>query len=453
MFKIKNNIFKIKKEERVFALIALIVIIAFNVLMVTYHFEDFGKPKAGFWTLFTKNFQISGFDPYTYLTLSKWKVYYTEYRHPMLPFFLYPLSVLNGWLIDLTSHNWATTIVAVMMTFFATYSTIFFRRIFREVMQLKAADSNLLTAMLFSFAYVMLVTFVDDHFGMSLFFLSMTLYLAGKQQMEHRSMPWWQTALLFFFTAGITLSNGAKTFLAALFTNGKKLFRPKYLALGIILPTLLIGAAGIYQNRAFIIPNRQEGERLVAQRAEKDSIFKAKMEQKQLHDKAIAGKNIQKHGMLSWADMSISRSQSLIDNVFGESLMLHKEHLLEDIHSHRPIFESYQSPIPYFIEGIIVVLLCLGIWMGRKSAFLCLTGSWVACDAFIHLVMGFGLNEVYIMAAHWAFIIPISIGFILKSLSKKGKEKKLIYLRGLLAVMTIFLFFYNSTLIFEYLTR
>ena len=68
------------------------------------------------------------------------------------------------------------------MTFFSTYSTLFFRRIFREVMQLKAIDSNVLTAMLFSFAYVLLVTFVDDHFGMSLFFLSMTLYLAGKQQ-------------------------------------------------------------------------------------------------------------------------------------------------------------------------------------------------------------------------------------------------------------------------------
>lgn len=217
-----NNIFRIKKEERLFALITLIVIIAFNVLMITYHFDDFGKPKAGFWTLFTKNFQISGFDPYTYLTLSKWKVYYTEYRHPMLPFFLYPFSLLNGWLIELTSRNWATIIVAVMMTFFSTYSTLFFRRIFREVMQLKAIDSNVLTAMLFSFAYVLLVTFVDDHFGMSLFFLSMTLYLAGKQQQEHRSMPWWQTALLFFFTAGITLSNGAKTFLAALFTNGKK---------------------------------------------------------------------------------------------------------------------------------------------------------------------------------------------------------------------------------------
>lgn len=301
----------------------------------------------------------------------------------------------------------------------------------------------------FSFAYVLLVTFVDDHFGMSLFFLSMTLYLAGKQQQEHRSMPWWQTALLFFFTAGITLSNGAKTFLAALFTNGKKLFRPKYLALGVILPTLLIGAAGIYQNKAFIIPNRLEGERLVAQKAAKDSTFRAKMEQKQKHDKAIAGKNIQKRGMLSWADMSISRSESLVENVFGESLILHREHLLEDIHSHRPIFVKYQTPVPYIIEGIIVILLCMGFWMGRRSAFLWLTASWVACDAFIHLVMGFGLNEVYIMAAHWAFIIPICIGYIIRNC----KEKYLPYLRGGLAIITIFLFFYNSTLIFQYLTR
>ena len=87
--------------------------------------------------------------------------------------------------------------------------------------------------------------------------------------------------------------------------------------------------------------------------------------------------------------------------------------------------------------------------MGRKSAFLWLTASWVACDAFIHLIMGFGLNEVYIMAAHWAFIIPICIGYIIRNC----KEQYLPYLRGTLAVITIFLFFYNSTLIFQYLTR
>lgn len=445
-----NNIFKIKKEERLFAIAALIIIIAFNVLMVTYHYADFSKNgNVGYWTIFTKHFQISGFDPYTYLTLSKWKVYYTEYRHPLLPFFLYPFTMLNEWLMSLTSKNCATTIVAVMMTFFSTYSVIFFRRIFREVMELKAIDSSILTFMLFSFAYVLLVTFVDDHFGMSLFFLSMTLYLAGKHQAKGTGMPWWQTALLFVFTAGITLSNGAKTFLAALFTNGKKLFGIKYLALGIVLPTLLIGAAGIYQNRAFIIPNRLEGLKLVEKKAAKDSTFKAKMAQKEAHDKAIAGEKIQKKGMLSWADMSISRTESLVDNVFGESLMLHKEHLLEDIHSHRPIFVKYHSPIPYLIEAIIVCLFFIGLWMGRRQPFMWLVAAWVACDAFIHLVLGFGLNEVYIMTAHWAFIIPIAIGYILKN----AKEEQRSYLRSGLLILSIFLFFYNGTLIFDYLTR
>ena len=114
-----------------------------------------------------------------------------------------------------------------------------------------------------------------------------------------------------------------------------------------------------------------------------------------------------------------------------------------------PDIREYQTPVPYIIEGIIVILLCMGFWMGRRSAFLWLTASWVACDAFIHLVMGFGLNEVYIMAAHWAFIIPVCIGYIIRNC----KEKYLPYLRGTLAVITIFLFFYNSTLIFEYLTR
>ena len=33
-----NNIFKIKKEERLFALVAFLLIVAFNVLMVTYHY-------------------------------------------------------------------------------------------------------------------------------------------------------------------------------------------------------------------------------------------------------------------------------------------------------------------------------------------------------------------------------------------------------------------------------
>ena len=42
-----------------------------------------------------------------------------------------------------------------------------------------------------------------------------------------------------------------------------------------------------------------------------------------------------------------------------------------------------------------------------------------------------------------------AIGYILK----QGKEKYTKFLRPALAILAIFLFFYNSTLIFDYLTR
>lgn len=90
-----------------------------------------------------------------------------------------------------------------------------------------------------------------------------------------------------------------------------------------------------------------------------------------------------------------------------------------------------------------------GLLDGKKIGLSLAHSLMGGMRCFIHLVMGFGLNEVYIMAAHWAFIIPVCIGYIIRNC----KEKYLPYLRGTLAVITIFLFFYNSTLIFEYLTR
>ena len=76
-------------------------------------------------------------------------------------------------------------------------------------------------------------------------------------------------------------------------------------------------------------------------------------------------------------------------------------------------------------------------------------GTWVAIDAFIHLGLGFGLNEVYIMTAHWAFIIPIAIGYLFRSLS----GRYLSHLRLIIMMLTVFLLFYNGLLIAQYLLQ
>ncbi len=443
-----KNIFKISKEERMPLLVACLVFITLNILMVLYHYDQFSRGgNVGYWTIFSRDFEVSGFDFYTYLTLSKWDGYYTEFRHPLLQFLWYPFYLINHWQMALTETNLSIQIVAVVMVVLSCYSFLFMRRILREVLELGEFDSNLLTGFFFSLGYIMVSVFAPDHFGVSLFFLTMTLYIAGIHLKRKEEMPIWQCALLFFLTAGITLSNGAKTFLCALVNNGKRLFNTKYLLLGCIIPTIAIGALAIWQNEAFIKPHKEAGARIVAQRSAKDSVFKAQVAASQQHWKQINGKQIKKEGVWAWANLSVSRPHSLVENWFGESLILHRDHLLEDIGQHRPIFVPYDSPLQYILEAIIVIMLGIGLWMGRHSKFLWMVASCVAFDVVIHFGLGFGLNEVYIMTAHWAFFIPIAIGFLLKTM----KPKYLPNLRMVLMMLAVFLFFYNGLLVYQHL--
>ncbi len=73
--------------------------------------------------------------------------------------------------------------------------------------------------------------------------------------------------------------------------------------------------------------------------------------------------------------------------------------------------------------------------------------AWLACDVTLHLILGFGINEVYIMTAGWAFIIPIAIGFLLRKLSTKYAY----FLNFLLILFTVYLAIYNGGNIAQYL--
>jgi len=75
--------------------------------------------------------------------------------------------------------------------------------------------------------------------------------------------------------------------------------------------------------------------------------------------------------------------------------------------------------------------------------------SWFAFDMLMHIGFGFGINEVYIMAAHWAFIVPIATGCLLRRLDGALAEG----LRWCIAILTVWLLFYNGSLIASYLLK
>ena len=454
------KIFKIKPEERIQSLVALVVIVLLNALFIYRMHNLFMQEGFGpYWKVFERELHLSGYDPLTYLGVTDWDVVYQVFRHPLLSFMIWPLYLLNEGLTWLLGVNCVQYLVAFWLIVCSYYSYIFLYRIHREVIALSRWDATLLTAFYFSFAYILLSVIVPDHFTISMFLLLITLYISGICIQKGREFRWWQSAIFFYITAGVTLSNGIKVFLSGFFVNLKDFFRPKYLLLAVVLPTVLLWGTAVWEYRTYVLPKekaraetkaRQEEvlkEKVAAMSPEDRKTYEAKQARRELRlklQKEKAGQPMEDHGFLKWTDISTSRWQSVYENLFGESLQFHRQHFLEDTLVGRPVFVRYDTIFNYIIEALILLLALAGIWTGRRRRFLWLCLSCFGVDMFIHLILGFGLNEIFIMAPHFMFVLPIATAYLFKSVNWQ-------WLRLAVVFLTIYLLVYNGYLLTDFL--
>jgi len=451
------------------------------------------------WELFTcvpddprkaaiRGYHFSGFDPLTLAVLTDWFPHYNEHRHPLLAFFLYPFSLLNDGLMSLMGMNCGAFIIMALLLVSVAYSFVFMYRILREVVGVNRLGSLILSYFLFSIGYVMTSQLAPDHFAYSLTMLLLTLYVAGIKMKEGVAMKTWETVVLFFITAGITLNNGLKTFLASLFVNGRRFFRPLHLLLAVIVPAGLIWLFADWEYKTWVWPKEMErheqrkieqkrkaeekerqkklreieAQQIAAQKSAdanagnaagsrdslaKDSLKKVKIKHYKNFSNANRGKPITNTGYLRWTDIKTDRWESLHSNLFGESIQLHQQYLLKDGLYSRPLFVDYDYIHNYVVEGIVVLLFLIGIWFGRRSRFFWLCMSFFALDLLLHVGLGFGLNEVYIMTDHWIYVIPVAMAFTAAAL--RGRLQAGYY--ALVGVLTVYLYVHNASLIVSYL--
>ena len=350
-------------------------------------------------------------------------------------------------------------------------------------MGVSRTDSTLLTFLLFGFAFVMLSSMVPDHFIISMMLLLLALYVSGKLMIRRRKLTIWQSALYFFLTAGTSLNNGLKIYLSDLFVNGFRIFRPKFLFLAILLPAALTWGAARMSYDHIVWPrdvaakaarakakaakeakkkaeaaerHRQDSIRIASFTVEqmdslrrdsvqRDSIAKAKPKPVRRRKN---GKPIANGEFIGWTDITTSRSESIVENLLGESIQLHQDNVLGDVLKSRPMIVHYRHWYNYAVEGLIALLFVLGVWAGRRSRFMWLVMSYFALDMVLHIGLGFGINEVYIMSAHWIYAIPIAVAFLLKNV---GRRRYQLALKGVLALLAVWLWAWNVTLIVGYL--
>ena len=485
------DIFRIKKEERWLALGIFLALAILNGVVIARYAGTFTLVTDDYYKNFIRHFCVSGFDPLTYWVLSDWNAAYNVYRHPLLAFYMYIPYLINMGLMKLTGYNCALFIAVIIQMFCGFYATLFLQRIFREVLELDKAASSILTLLFFSFGYVMVTCIVPDHFVISMLLLILALYVSGRRIKHNHPLKIWQTVVYFVLTAGTSLNNGLKIFFSALFVNRKRFFRPKYLLLAVILPAALLWGFARWEYRTFVWPvemarkemkakktaeKKARQERMaqlkqikdsltkdsiqrglkiitpeeIAQKAKNDSIQKAKQLARNEARKKRGPKQgapIMKGEFMNWTDATSSRTLSIVENLMGESIQLHQDYVLQDELRHRPMFVNYRYAFNYIVEALIIILFLAGIWAGRKSRYLWLVMSYFGLDMLLHIGLGFGLNEVYIMAGHWIYAIPIAIGFLLK---ETRQQRYSLCLKSLLLTIGLFLLIYNGILIIGY---
>ena len=485
------DIFKIKKEERWLALGIFLALAILNGVVIARYAGTFTLVTDDYYKNFIRHFCVSGFDPLTYWVLSDWNAAYNVYRHPLLAFYMYIPYLINMGLMKLTGYNCALFIAVIIQMFCGFYATLFLQRIFREVLELDKAASSILTLLFFSFGYVMVTCIVPDHFVISMLLLILALYVSGRRIKHNHPLKIWQTVVYFVLTAGTSLNNGLKIFFSALFVNRKRFFRPKYLLLAVILPAALLWGFCRWEYRTFVWPvemarkemkakkaaeKKARQERMaqlkqikdsltkdsiqrglkiitpeeIAQKTKNDSIQKAKQLARNEARKKRGPKQgapIMKGEFMNWTDATSSRTLSIVENLMGESIQLHQDYVLQDELRHRPMFVNYRYAFNYIVEALIIILFLAGIWAGRKSRYLWLVMSYFGLDMLLHIGLGFGLNEVYIMTGHWIYALPITIGFLLK---ETRHQRYSLCLKSLLLTIGLFLLIYNGILIIGY---
>ena len=73
--------------------------------------------------------------------------------------------------------------------------------------------------------------------------------------------------------------------------------------------------------------------------------------------------------------------------------------------------------------------------------------SFFGFDMLLHMGLGFGINEVYIMAPHWIYVIPISLAFLFSHL----RGRTLLVGRAVVLSLAAYMLLWNGTLLVHYM--
>lgn len=418
----------IRKNEFPLLILLFVVSIILNVLYL-YNFYGVYYPI------------ISGYDPYLLSTVTEWT--HSPYihsnsifSHPGFSIIALPIAIINALVSFFVGSNCANFILSIILMFMYVTEVILLKRILEDYVGLNSFESVLLSVLFGFMAYVLLMSFTPDHFAFSQFFLILYIFLWTKRESSglHKSSLF----LPYIVVCGITITNGIKILLSLLFFKGRFL---RYLFFTIIILFATVCIPRILNSNVIYSTNPGESAYLAKEYVNSVNNKHFYFDEKEIEGKynkinfsdceksrnealetlVVSEKNIEGNkvinkiksiywGYLYWVKGNVSKYSAFIYNMFGESVLLHKNSINKESVS----FGSYSSTFVNIVNYVFIIMVFCGIVVGCKERLMKLLAIFLSVDFLLHIIVGYGINEVYIFSPHYLFIFIISIGYLIK---------------------------------------
>ena len=416
-----QRISKLRKDEVALSAWLLVLTIVLNVLYIR-------KCNEVHWVT------ISGYDHFLQSTLTNWfhSRYLNSdtmslYSHPGLGILMAPFSALNYIISSISGSNCANFVLAFIQMSMLITETILLKRIINEYIGLKLSLSLILSIFFSGMAYVLLMSFTPDHFAFSQFLLVLYVYLFTRNQQGNRKMM----CFITICTACVTITNGIKLILSKLLFERKQFKKCLFLNTIVLLSMISV---------SMFLTRNDTNSTDIGKMSDQEYEYKT--------SENIPNNYLEKIKPIYWSyrnwfNTDVSRTNSFVNNMFGQSILFHANSLNKD----NVTMEYYPELWKNIFNILFIIMVVCGIVISLKTKLMQLLLCFLSIDIFIHLACCFGISELYIYSPHYLFIFVISTGYLIKH--AVGLIKELIITT--IVLMTFTLYIYNISEIINYL--
>lgn len=262
------------------------------------------------------------------------------------------------------------------------------------------------------FAHVLLLSFIPETFQLTMFGLLVMVYYTTDNILNKTKIPTAVHVILFFYSAGVTITNSVKSGFLQLFQREDL---KKKVRVILISGFFFLGVLVLFNALTYI----------------GFSIFSEGRVLSSSHIVEFIG--------------SVGDGVDFFHDLFADPILFHHNY---------PLWwkgfptESFQyntiTPVIVTILFYLLVLVAIVVNIKRRSVLL-LVGLF-GIDIFIHVICGFGIMALSIYCLHWIFIFPLLVAWLYKSIEN---QKIKIGLDVFVVCMTIYFAFNNLSSIAE----